>query len=187
MMEILISLSVNMLIKGESIEISYTVVNRSERTIYLTNLAVRTIEKKGPIPDPSLAFIYFEKDTIHIAKRYPTIPKDKFFTPLSHYVTPIASNQSFSEKFSIPFPIHEVIPYLSKNDLGIQTKKHFVDFSLGYVISDSSIEAVELVRDAHKVYLLRANPRVEEKDLIKPMVENFLSSNIFQLEIPVLE
>jgi hypothetical protein len=189
LMNTLLTLTVSFLIQGSVLVVSYTVVNQSMQTVYLTNLATRRDSEKGPIPDKSMAFIYFEDDIIHITKRKPSLPENKFYTPVPHYVTPLKGKEVFTETFSLTLPLKEVIPYKNSQPKGEDKRAHRIYFSLGYIEDNDYIEAVQVQRQGEDVFLLRPSQAAKkpQKEPVEPVKEKFIFSKKVKLEVPVVE
>ena len=184
----LLVLMASFLIDGDKLAVTYSVTNYSPALIYLSNLEVRIDQGSGPIPDPSIAFVYFEKGVVHITKRKPPMPKDKLYTPIPYYVTPLKPGETFKESFSLPLPLKQEVPYKKIETAGRASKLREVYLTLGYFESNPAIEAAGLTRGGRKVYILRPSAALKKGQAAnQPAVEKFLSSEKLGLEIPVLE
>jgi len=189
-MDALLTLVVTFMLQGSKLVVSYSVTNHSPQVVYLTNHASRIEPGKGAVPDRSVALVYFENgDVVHVTKRNPPAPSDRFYTPRPHYVTPLPPKDKFTESFALPLPLKEYIPYQSVKAGGKQGLAHEIYFSIGYIVKKASIEAVELQRAGEKVYLIRSTLKKEENPPdrpVEPVVENFLVSERFKMEIPLI-
>jgi hypothetical protein len=184
----LLTLMVSFLMDGNSLMLTYSVTNKSPTLVYLSNLHVHVEQGAGPVPDPSVAFVTFEKEEVHITKRKPPMPQDKLYTPLPYYVTPLKPGATFKESLSLPLPLKQNIPYTSIQTNDQISKMKAVYFSLGYFESNPAIEAGELQRGGQKVFILRPSAALKKGEVAnQPAVEKFLVSEKTQLEIPIIE
>lgn len=186
-MSIEIILTVAFALQPGELQVDYWVENRSSQSIYLTNHAVRMLPKQGPVPDRQYAFVWIDGTAVHIAKRKPSPPADRFFTPRPHYVTPVAAGQTYTESFNLPLPLRESIPY-RESQSGKAGQARSVDLTIGYIPASPTIEAVALRIAGQDVYGLRPNKANIMRQGLKvgSIEEALLRSPPQSLSIPVV-
>jgi hypothetical protein len=186
-MPVAIDLQVDFKADVDTLTVSFTVTNNSDVVIYLTNVQIRRIMGKGPVPDKDEAFVYFDGKEVHITKRRPPIPM-KTFTPRPFYITPLQPESTFSEEILLELPLKANIPYHTTNAKGDAETAEQVVFSLGYYRHQSSMRAVEVESGGKQVFKLRAvqPPDFEPGMEIKPWEEEYLISEPVEMQFPIL-
>lgn len=168
--------------------ITYTIRNDSEKLVYLTNLNVRSTDEKGAVPDPSVVEIFPEKDKLHISKRKPVDPSDRFYTPKPYYVTPLPPGDTFRETVSLPLPILLMAPEIKEKKKREWLKFDKIYFSCGYFIGNEFIEAKEKTVAGKRVFVLAATDRIKNlqpDEKVPPAEELYITSGIITVEKPV--
>ncbi len=184
-----LGLNVTLQISEGVLIISYTVENRRDLPVYLTNHAVRMDPEKGQIPDKSVIFTYVdrEKNALHFTKRRPPVPQ-KLIEPPMHFVTPLPPGQTYTERIEIPLPLVPVVPYESIPPGAKAEQKifHHAYFSIGLILGQPGLTALESTCQGQQVYTLA--PVLDDNG--HPVArfdttEYYLYSRIKDLDIPV--
>jgi len=187
-MELPLLLNTNIFIERNKIIINYSIENKSDKLVYLTNLNVSYDKYKGPVPDSSVVIILIENDVIHISKRRPIPPSDRFYTPQPYYVTPLKPGSTFTEKVSLKIPL-EIKQSKGNNEEEINIKYFSkILFSCGYIIENDYIEHKQKVVDGNIVYYIAASDKIKNLqpgETVPALEELFIQSEMFEFKDPV--
>lgn|GEM_PF-3227147 len=157
----------------------YTVVNSSNRDVYLLN----RVYDSSMQPKPDLIYIELlaGERTVHAYKDIPPIPEG-FAPAMPHcpYVTPVRAHQRYAETVHIPAPVREFRAYFEQPSRLVEATYPLLSFSLGYYWSVPGMkEPTERLNSGVEVLLPEPPPRtkLEGGSLIERS----------RLSIPVLE
>lgn len=130
--------------EGYSIDISYTVHNRSGSEIYLFTPLPR-FDGEDWEPAPQRVYTFREGGgVIHLSKRLWQVPEDvEVYMPEVPFLTRVAEGERFSEELVLPLPLSMDRPYLDAEVGASAVEARAMIFSIGYLPASPELELEE--------------------------------------------
>jgi hypothetical protein len=133
--------------QGNTLQVVYKIINKTEKPIYLFNVLWDFSPSGTYIPDPNSVYSCLRRNgTFALSKQILPLPKTKRVElRLIPFVTKVEANSEFSEKVNVKIPLEEYNPYFPKTDdskYEVRTTESVV-FTIQFIRGSDKLEIKE--------------------------------------------